>query len=388
LKARDEWIGWTVEQRRRRLALVVNNARFLILPGQGVPNLGSRILRLTLARLSADWQKRYGHPLCLVETFVDPEQFQGTVYTASGWIELGRTSGYGRCHRDYYVRHNRPKRLFVRELYKNARRSLQAERLKPALAMVEQKVAPCCPLGGRQLRSLVERLKMVADFRRRVASYPLWSLLAIVALAHLCGAPRGQKELAAFAKKLTQGQRRALGIRRQRRTGRYPAPSQPTFCRLLRGVDPLKVEQALLAFQAQVRGAMPEEGVVAVDGKEPQHSRGAQLVTAVVVPSQYYLGSAVGERKQGNEIGVVRELIGRLDLAGRLVGLDALHTKQETARALVQDCGADYLLTVKGNQAGLRRTVQGLLTATEAVFPPSAQWVAECTDRGMESQSP
>src|SRR5208282_814824 len=100
LRARDKWIGWTEEQRRRRLPLVVNNCRFLLLPHKTCPNLGSRSLRLTLDRLSADWQARYGHPVLLVETFVDPEQFCGTVYTANGWQELGQTDGFGRVRRD------------------------------------------------------------------------------------------------------------------------------------------------------------------------------------------------------------------------------------------------------------------------------------------------
>jgi hypothetical protein len=235
--------------------LIVNNVRFLILPGKEVPNLGSRVLRLTLARLSADWQQHYGHGLCLVETFVDPVQFQGTVYTASGWVELGQTQGYGRCGRDYYVRHDRPKRLFVRELYRGARRSLQAEHLKPDLAVVEQKVAPRCTHPPRELRSLVEHFKRVPDFRTGIGSYPVWSgSRRIVALAHFCpaAAGRGQKDLAGFAQRLTQGQRRALGIRRNRRTGLYPAPSQPTFCRLLRGVDALKVEEAILPGSRRV----------------------------------------------------------------------------------------------------------------------------------------
>src|SRR5438067_8772040 len=108
LRARDGWIGWTEEQRRRRLPLIVNNCRFLLLPEKTFPNLGSRSLRLTLDRLSADWQARYGHPVVLVETFVDPEQFCGTVYTANGWQELGQTDGFGRVRRDFYVQHNKP----------------------------------------------------------------------------------------------------------------------------------------------------------------------------------------------------------------------------------------------------------------------------------------
>jgi hypothetical protein len=131
LRARDQWIGWSEEQRRRRLPLVVNNCRFLLLADKTFPNLGSRSLRLTLDRLPTDWQTRYGHPVVLVETFVDPEQFCGTVYRAQGWQELGVTDGFGRVRRDFYVQHHKPKRLFARELCKKARRSLQADRLKP-----------------------------------------------------------------------------------------------------------------------------------------------------------------------------------------------------------------------------------------------------------------
>ena len=123
----------------------------------------------------------------MVESFVDPEKFCGTVYTASGWEELGLTDGWGRCARDYYVKHDKPKRLFVKELCPHARRSLQAEHLKPALAMVEDKVAPAVLSRVRQMRPLTQHFKQVPDYRARVESYPLWSLLAIVACAILSG---------------------------------------------------------------------------------------------------------------------------------------------------------------------------------------------------------
>src|SRR5204862_771662 len=103
LRSRDQWIVWSEEQRRRRLPLIVNNCRFLLLPDKTFPNLASRSLSLALHRLSADWQVRYGHPVVAVETFVDPEQFCGTVYTASGWQELGQTDGFGRVRRAFYV---------------------------------------------------------------------------------------------------------------------------------------------------------------------------------------------------------------------------------------------------------------------------------------------
>ena len=189
LRARDQWIGWTDAQREKRLALVVNNIRFLLVPDQTFPNLGTKSLRLALARLSGDWQAKYGHPVLVVETFVDPEQFCGTVYSANGWEELGQTDGSGRHQRDYYVRHDKPKRLFVRELCRRARRSLQAEHLKPALAGVEAKAGLRSRHTVKEMGSIVQQLKGVPDYRKKIGTYPLWSLLAIYLLA-VCAARR------------------------------------------------------------------------------------------------------------------------------------------------------------------------------------------------------
>jgi len=369
LKDRDRWIGWTEEQRRRRLSLVTNNSRFLLLPQCTVPNLGSRVLRLTLERLPQDWQNHYGHPVEIVETFVDPQQFSGTIYTASGWTELWQTDGWGRVRRDYYVKHDKPKRLFVRALRRQSCRSLQAEHLKPDLAVVEAKVPPRCAPRAREIRSIVEQFKKLPDYRARVESYPLFSLAALILLAMLCEAPRGQTDLAKFAGTLSQGQRRALGIRRNPH-GQYPAPSQSTFSRFLAGVDPLKLQENLLEIQRLVRGAAPKDELVVIDGKEPRHGSGSSVLSAVTVPSQHCLGSAMVDQKT-NEIPVAqKQLIPSLDLEGRLVSLDALHTQDETARAVVMESGGDYLLTVKNNQPALRANLEKKVTAPRADFPP------------------
>ena len=368
LRARDRWIGWSEEQRRRRLPLVVNHCRFLLLPHKTFPNLGSRALRLTLDRLSADWQARYGHPVVLVETFVDPEQFCGTVYTASGWEELGTTDGFGRVRRDFYVQHHKPKRLFARELCRRARRSLAADQLRPALAGVEAKTRPRSPQSPAQIRSLVEHLKTLPDYRKRIGRYPLWTLVALGLLAHLCGAPRGPKEWSLFAKGLSQVQRRALGIRRQ--ADGYPTPGATTFWRLLAQINADALEEVFLQVQAQIRGPAPPEELIVLDGKEPRHGGGHAVLTAVTVPSQHYLGSALVDQKT-NEIPVARALFKRLDLDGRKVSLDALHTQDQTARELVLEHGADYLLTVKANQPTLRANIEKLVPAPPAGFSPS-----------------
>ena len=97
--ARDQFIGWSVEQRISRLGWIANQQRFLILPWVRVPHLASHLLAVALRRLSADWQRRYGHPIWLVETFVDQERFAGTSYLAAGWLQVGRTTGRTRQDR-------------------------------------------------------------------------------------------------------------------------------------------------------------------------------------------------------------------------------------------------------------------------------------------------
>ena len=98
-RARDHFIGWLPELRARNLRLITNNTRFLILPFVRVPHLASWILGQVLRRLSADWQTKYGHPIVLVETFVERERFAGTSYKASNWIRLGATTGRSRQDR-------------------------------------------------------------------------------------------------------------------------------------------------------------------------------------------------------------------------------------------------------------------------------------------------
>ena len=103
-RPRDDYIGWTPEQRARNLYLLTNNTRFLILPWVRVPHLSSRILGQVLRRLSADWENKYGHPIALMETFVERDRFAGTSYKASNWIRLGSTTGRSRQDREHTLR--------------------------------------------------------------------------------------------------------------------------------------------------------------------------------------------------------------------------------------------------------------------------------------------
>ena len=203
-------------------------------------------------------------------------------------------------------------------------------------------------------------------------------------LAILCDAPRGQKDLVKLARRLTQVQRRALGIRPNAQ-GRFPAPSQSTFSRLLAQLDARRLNAVLLQIQTQVRGQPPPDELIAVDGKEPRQGPGDALRSAVTVPSQFYLGSALGDTKT-NEIPVARELFGDLDLAGRWVALDALHTQDETARQLVMDHGAHYLLTVQNNQPTLRQNIDRLVPVPPTGFSPTGADAHAGAHQGKEQR--
>jgi hypothetical protein len=93
---RDRYIGWTHEQRRRNLHLIVNNARFLILPWVQSKNLASMLLAQAARILPSHWQEVYGYRPVLLETFVEKPRFQGTCYKAANWVYLGQTKGRGK----------------------------------------------------------------------------------------------------------------------------------------------------------------------------------------------------------------------------------------------------------------------------------------------------
>ena len=99
--ARDRYIGWDQPARRRNIGFLAYNTRFLILPWVRVNHLASHILGRMAARISQDWQRRYGHPIYFLETFVDRERFRGTCYRAANWVVMGTTTGRGKQSNSY-----------------------------------------------------------------------------------------------------------------------------------------------------------------------------------------------------------------------------------------------------------------------------------------------
>lgn len=122
---RDRFVGWTPREREANLQLVVNNARFLILPWVSSRNLASRILARAAKQLPGDWLARYGYAPALFETFVERDRFRGTSYRAANWIHVGQTQGRGKLDRRMLF----PvpvKDVFLYPLHKHFRRKLCA----------------------------------------------------------------------------------------------------------------------------------------------------------------------------------------------------------------------------------------------------------------------
>jgi len=369
LKGREGWIGWNDNQRRARLHLVANNARFCRLgePGQ-YPNLASRALALNLACLSQDWQAKYGHPIVLVESFVDLEWFRGTAYKASGWKAIGTTAGFKRVAQDFYETHGRPKQLFVRELRPPAARGLRGRQLPAAWGAQEQPVDRRCLLPGQELLSLwkvlhqqVPESRQAQGLRHRQAT-----VLAITFAFLLGGGQGGHRAIALFAQDLTRKQRANLRCWFNPRTRCYDVPTENCFYRVLKAVPVLAFQQALWAWQKARLGAA-DGGVVVLDGKALRGSGPTQLVGAVNVASGRTLGVEPVADKS-NEIPAGQTLLDRLDLDGTIALMDALHTQVKTARAIVQEGGGDYVLVVKGNQGDLQKQACHFLPE---VFSPS-----------------
>jgi hypothetical protein len=319
-----------------------------------------------------------------VESFVDSQLFRGTCYKAQGWKLLGETQGSGRSRQDYYTPHGRPKQLWVRELHPQARATLSAAQLPAELQHVEDAVIPRSEATVSELRALMVLCRQIPDWRaKKGRDYPLPCLLAIMVMATLSGIVRGQRDLAAFAAKLTQFQLRALGSYRKRSGGR-DYPKETTFQRILAKLDAQAFERILIAWEIQRASQLPGEppaiidDQIAIDGKAQRGStphvadeQKAQLVSAQSQPSGRVLGTVAVEHKS-NEIPAARALLEKLGpLDGKIIMLDALHPCQQTLRQAHQHNGADFLIPVKGNHPELEaRATACLPDRLPAVLPP------------------
>jgi hypothetical protein len=361
---RDQWIGWDRGLQFRRLKLIANNVRFLILPGCHESNLASRLLALNLKRLSSDWQQYFGHPVLLAETFVDGSRFHGTCYRAAGWQLLGTTRGFAKCNRRYW-RHDQPKLVLVRPLVANAVSRLVAPFLPPF--NLNRKENPWVidinrlPLEGQG--GLMDLLQTIVDPRKpRGVRHPVATIVAIA----ICGALSGARSfcaIAEWAQTLNRETLRKLGSKRP------TAPSEPTIRRVLQHLDAdrldVQIGSWLLAQCPLVGCGLSVDGKT-LRGGHDSHQPAPHLLSAILHQEAIVLGQVAVEEKT-NEIPKLPVLLDPLPIQGAVVTADALHTQHETARYIVKDKHADYLFVVKDNQATLRQDIEEL---NLSAFPP------------------
>jgi len=368
-KPRDSWIGWPQVIQWQRLHLIANNSRFLILlPCAHIPNLASKTLSLNLKRLARDWEDIHGHPVVLAETFVDPSRFAGTCYKAANWIYLGKSQGFGKSSHHYF-HHGQPKAVFVRPLHKKAVRWLKEPIANPKLI---QKVA-AMNFTKKQLKDLIEILKSLPDPRKkRGKRHRIISIMAIAICAVLCGA-RSYAAIAEWAKHRTQKQLNRLWSRYDDKKRWYIPPSEPTIRRVLQSINAEAVDQAIYGWL----NSLFSGSAVAFDGKvlkgtRDHNGKQVHLLSAII----HQEGITIAQRQiesKTNEIPTARPLLETLDLKGKVVTADALHTQKDLARFLVKDKKADYLFTVKDNQQTLKDDIKAL-ALNEGFSPRSGNY--------------
>ena len=357
LTDREEWIGWTAQQRAERLPLVVLNRRFLVLSKTRMPNLASRSLALATKALPQHWEQAHGYQPLLAETFSDIEQYEGTCYKVSNWIACGQTKGFERHRIDYYRKHGRPKKLWLKTLNRNTQRILTAMDLPPTYRKALNTDTPerDLPLKKAQLQSLGEFLrKNFTDPRRANRSFPCWSLLVLIAMALFAG----RDNLAAvqrYGQFLTQAQRGWLGFGRKRGSAFRKAPSYTAVRNLLIKIDPHQLADCLNQWLQANVGTLPR--ALAIDGKWirdralslclSDHETGAPVAMGFAKQKiQTDVEQSKDDFKREGEQTIALRLYETTTLQNATVTGDALNNNKPQAQAVL-DAGGDFLFQLK-----------------------------------------
>jgi hypothetical protein len=369
LADREEWIGWTPRQKAERLGLVVLNRRFLVLAKTRMPNLASKSLALATKALPGHWEQAHGYPPLLAETFSDIEQYEGTCYKASHWIACGQTKGFERHRIDYYRKHGRPKKLWLKTLNRNTRRLLTAMDLPPAYRKALNPDSPerDLPLKKDQLQSLGEFLrKNFTDPRRANRTFPCWSLLVFIAMALFAG----RDNLAAiqrYGRFLTQAQRGWLGFRRKKDSPFRKVPSYTALRNLLIQIDPHSFADCLNQWLQTHHGTLPR--ALAIDGKWirdralslclSDHETGAPAAVGFArEKTNNDDDQSQDDFKREGEQTVALRLYATTPLENATVTGDALNNNKPQARAVL-DAGGDYFFQLKNeNRHAYKAAVQ------------------------------
>lgn len=280
--ARDHWIGWGFRHQYDRLHLITNNSRFLILPDWHYPNVASRILSLCQRRLAADWQERFNHPLLLLETFVDPSLFSGTIYKAANWKYVGRSKGFQRTRENYAPNNGSSKMVFVYPLQRNSQSLMSPSMLDTKYRYGRTKLM----IKAEHMRALPDFFMNIPDPRRgQGRRHSLPTVLSIAVAAILCGA-RGYKDISTWANSL--GQKARINFRCRRENGKRVVPSLSIIRNVMIGVEPDDLEAALQHWSV-IYGK--KDTSLAIDGKTMRGSMGED-------GRQTHIMSAIGHHTQ------------------------------------------------------------------------------------------
>ena len=359
LKDRDELIGWTPTLRAERQKLIVQNRRFLLLNQRGgEPNLASMILGAAVRALPGQWYQAFGYEPLAAETFTDIELFEGTCYRAAGWEPVGMSKGYSRHRADFYVPNERPKKLWMKRLRPEAFEMLCAGRLPEASrGGASSSAHGVLPLKSAQIDSLYEALRRTPDPRGKNRTFSLAAVLSIVAMAMLCG-HRDISAIHRFGQRLSQAQRKALGLPRKNGCKFVKVPGYKVYYNLLGKLDTEAFARVLSEWLSEQAGSLPAS--LALDGKMVRDTIG--VINLVDTETGIPRAMAPMSQKEGEgercEMKAAQKLLeNQSDLSGQLISNDALHTQDRTARAIVER-GGDYLSQVKNNRKSVREALE------------------------------
>ena len=383
LKKRDELISWDPVTRARRLKLVAQLRRFLILEEHREPNLASQCLGLGLKELQGQWFREHGYQPLVVESFSDPETHAGTVYKATNWTLAGDTKGFSQNrskeeHTDYYIPNERPKKLWLKPLQKNAYTLLCANEL-PAKCEAGEVIGAGVrsPLNHKQLTSIRQAFLTLKDPRRpQSRRHPMSALLTLIALGLLMGA-RDMKGIWKKVAGLTQSQRQQIGLRvKEKGSTRLRMPGYDCLNDFMNKLDPHEFASVLTQWLQDNQGSLPAS--LAIDGKSIGNGKAGMIVTlcrhedgrpVALIP-------ATG-KKEDSEVSEARKLLqsSSVNLTNKTITLDPLHNKSETLDTIVKK-GGDYIIGTKENTSKrLEATQNALLGAPFLALKPNKDTV-------------
>jgi hypothetical protein len=372
-KARDQWIDWDRVTRSERLQLIAHQARFLMIESAREPNLASAVLAVSTRELPGQWEECFGYRVLLAETFTDPESHAGTCYKTSGWEPIGLSRRDGRHYAQKLPEPLGAKKLWVRALHPQARALLVGPQLPEVYrGGLAAHAGERSPLKAAHLRSLCETLERLPDPRsRRARAYPLGAVLALVALGLLRGAVH-LSAIVRLAGKLSQSQRRSLGLPFKKSTRFIRVPGYGVYREVLQRLEVDALARELTSWMQSHAGELPR--TLAVDGKTIRDHLGL-IVTLVDTEDGAPVAVMAHLKGKGHELKTVQKLLRspEVHLSGAVVTADSLHCQDQTAHLITAEKGGDYVLQVRGNQPTLHAYAQGQLAGAPPLFrPPTA----------------